>query len=234
MCGRYSLSTPADLVAEIFDLEAAPQLAPRYNIAPTQEAPIVRASADGGRVLRSARWGLVPAWAKEVSIGQRTINARSESVAETRSFRDSFRHRRCLVPADGFYEWQARAGGKQPFHLTLADGSPFAFAGLYDLWRRAEQEWLESFTILTTRPNPLVAPIHDRMPVILPRAAHRLWLDPAVDDPDRLRPLLEPYPAEEMLATAVGRFVNSPHNEGPRCVEQVALAPEPRNLSLWD
>lgn len=233
MCGRYSLSTPADLVAELYELEETPELVPRYNIAPTQHAPIVRPGPGGGRVLVAARWGLVPAWAKEISIGQRTINARSESVGETRSFRDSFRRRRCLVPADGFYEWQRRAGGKQPFHLTLADGTPFAFAGLYDLWRRTEQEWLESFTILTTRPNSLVAPIHDRMPVILPPTAYGLWLDPAVEQSDTLLPLLEPYPARRMLATPVGTFVNSPNNEGPRCVEEVAPA-APRNLTLWD
>ncbi len=234
MCGRYSLSAPSDLVAEVFDLETVTELEPRYNIAPTQEAPIVRAGDDGSRRLEMARWGLVPWWAKEVSIGQRTINARSESVGETRTFRDSYRTRRCLVPADGFYEWQARGGGKQPFHLTLADGTPFAFAGLYDLWRRAEDEWLESFTILTTRPNSLLAPIHDRMPVILPAAAHALWLDPSVEEAESLEALFDPYPAGRMLATPVSTLVNSPHHDDPRCIEEVVLEPTPENLTLWD
>lgn len=234
MCGRYTLSTPADLVAEVFELETELELQPRYNIAPTQEAPIVRIGEGGGRVLEMARWGLVPWWAKETSIGPRLINARSESVGETRAFRDSYRNRRCLVPADGFFEWQQRAGDKQPYHLTLADGTPFALAGLYDLWRRREEEWLESFTILTTHPNSLLAPIHDRMPVILPRAAHALWLDPTTEDAETLEPLLAPYPAEEMLATPVGTFVNSPRNDGPQCVEEVAPEAVPRNLSLFD
>lgn len=234
MCGRYTLSTPADLVAEIFDLDESLELEPRYNIAPTQLAPIVRLGEDGARALRMAQWGLVPWWAKEVSIGQRTINARSESVAETRAFRDSYRSRRCLVPADGFYEWQRRGDGKQPFHLTLADGTPFAFAGLYDLWRRAESEWLESFTILTTKPNSLVEPIHDRMPVILPRDAYAVWVDSTLEDLASLEPLLRPFPAGDMLATPVGTFVNRPQNDNPQCVQGVVLEPEPRNLTLWE
>ena len=234
MCGRYSLSTPADLVAEVFDLEESFELEPRYNIAPTQEAAIVRTDRGGARTAAMARWGLVPWWAKDPSFGHRAINARAETVHESRAFRNPFRERRCLVPADGFYEWQRRGGQKQPFHLTLADGTPFAFAGLYDLWRRAEGEWIESFTILTTVPNSLLEPIHDRMPVILPAESHPLWLDRGVSDVDRLKALLAPYPTERMLATPVGHFVNNPRNEGPRCVEEVDMPPEPRNLSLWD
>lgn len=233
MCGRYSLSTPGELVAEVFEVDESLELKSRYNIAPTQAAPIVRASRQHGRVLSLARWGLIPYWAKEASIGSRTINARCETLAQTASFRDSFRRRRCLVPADGFYEWQKRGGAKQPFHLTLADGTPFAFAGLFDRWRQAESEWIESFTIVTTEPNSLLEPIHDRMPVILPRESYELWLDASVEEPEGLRPLLGPYPAERMLATPVGTFVNSPQNDSARCVEEAELALPPENLSLW-
>lgn len=234
MCGRYSLSTPGELVAEVVGLEESLELEPRYNIAPTQEAPIVQADDEGARTVEMARWGLVPSWARDLSIGARTINARSESVSETRAFRDSFRGRRCLVPADGFYEWQKVPGGKQTFHLTLDDRAPFAFAGLYDLWRQKEGGWLRSFTILTTEPNALVEPIHDRMPVILPREAHDLWLDASVDDFELLRPLLTSFPAGQMMATPVGRYVNRAGNEGSRCIEPVDVQAEPRNLTLWD
>ncbi len=234
MCGRYTLSTPAELVAEVVGLEEVWELEPRYNIAPTQEAPIVRAGNGGARTAELARWGLIPSWATSASIGARTINARSETVGETRAFRDAFRSRRCLVPADGFFEWQKARGGKQTFHLTLEDGTPFAFAGLYESWRQAEESWIRSFTILTTQPNSLVAAIHDRMPVILPRAAQALWLDPTVDDAELLRPLMQAYPAEGMRATPVGSYVNRAGNEGPRCLEPVDVEAQPRNLTLWD
>ena len=234
MCGRYTLSTPAELVAEVVGLEEAWELEPRYNIAPTQQAPIIVVRDSGARGAELARWGLIPSWAKSPGVGARTINARSESVGETRAFRDAFRSRRCLVPADGFFEWQKARGGKQTFHLTLEDGTPFAFAGLYELWRDAEERWIRSFTILTTEPNSLVAPIHDRMPVILPGAAHGLWLDPSVDDPELLRPLMRALPADRMRATPVGSYVNRAGNEGPRCVEPVDLDAEPRNLTLWE
>ncbi len=234
MCGRYSLSTPGELVAEMTGLEDELELEPRFNIAPTDEVPIVDADAAGKRTLHVARWGLVPSWARDLSIGARTINARSETVAETRAFRDAFRARRCLVPADGFYEWQKRVGGKQTFHLTLEDGAPFVFAGLYELWRQAEESWLRSFTILTTEPNSLVSPIHDRMPVILPPEAQALWLDGSIEDAELLRPLMTPLPAEQMKWTAVGSFVNRAGNEGPKCVEPVEIRAELQNLSLWD
>jgi putative SOS response-associated peptidase YedK len=235
VCGRYSLSTPGELVAEVFALDESLELEPRYNIAPTQQAPIIsRSRPDGGRALRLARWGLIPYWAQEASIGNRAINARAETLADLASFKESFRRRRCLVPADGFYEWQKRpSGAKQPYHLTLADGTPFAFAGLFDRWRQAEDEWIESFTIVTTEPNSLLEPIHDRMPAILPREHHARWLDPTVDEPDVLQALLGPYPPEIMLATPVGSLVNSPRNDSARCIEEVEVGPEPENLTLW-
>lgn len=232
MCGRYSLSSPGELLTEVFEVEESLQLEPRYNIAPTQEAPIVRARGDS-RSLELARWGLIPSWANEASIGARTINARSETAAELRSFREPLKRRRCLVPADGFYEWQELGSGKQPFHLTRADRRPMAFAGLYDRWRDRDDSWIDSYAVLTTRPNTLLEPIHDRMPVILARQAWATWLDPSIDDPELLRPLFEPFPAEEMAAVPVDRFVNKVANDSPRCVREVEIVPEAQNLSLF-
>jgi putative SOS response-associated peptidase YedK len=222
MCGRYTLTVPGDALIEAFDLSSLPELRPRYNVAPTQEAPVVRAADDGGRRLDLLKWGLVPYWAEDPSIGNRMINARAETAADKPSFRTSFKKRRCLVAADGFYEWKKAEGGtKQPYFIHLRDGSPFAFAGLWDRWRRDDREIL-SFTILTTAPNELVRPLHDRMPVILPRGDYGLWLDPEVSDRQRLTALLEPYDPGAMEAYPVSRFVNAPANDGPRCIEALA------------
>ena len=217
VCGRYTLSTPGAAVAELFELETAPQLAPRFNIAPTQESAAVRLTGDR-RSIASLRWGLVPYWAAEPGIGNRMINARSESAAEKPAFRSSLRRRRCLVPADGFYEWRRTPAGKQPYLIRLATGGPFAFAGLWDRWVPHEGEPIESFTILTTRPNELTATLHDRMPVILPLRHHHLWLDPQERRPDRLEPVLRPFPASEMTAFPVSTVVNKPANDVPECL----------------
>ncbi len=218
MCGRYTLSTPGDAVAELFRLDSTPDLSPRYNIAPTQEAAVVR-STGGRRALDHLRWGLVPYWAKEPSIGNRMINARSETAAEKPAFRSSLRRRRCLVAADGFFEWRRTAAGKQPYLLRLAGGGPFAFAGLWDRWVPHAGAAIESFTILTTRPNELVGAIHDRMPVILPPRDHELWLDPGEARPQRLAPLLRPFSAAEMTVFPVPSLVNRPANDTPECIE---------------
>lgn len=220
MCGRYTLTVSGDALAESFELPEIPELSPRYNIAPTQEVPAVRVEQEGGpRRLTPLRWGLIPFWADDPSIGNRMINARAETVTEKPSFRTSFKKRRCLVVADGFYEWKkAEGGAKQPYYIRLEDGEPFAFAGLWDRWQR-EGEEIHSFTILTTQPNDLVKPLHNRMPVILPREAYDLWLDPGVSDADRLLPLLAPYDPEAMEAYPVSRYVNSPANDSPRCIE---------------
>ena len=214
MCGRFTLAAPAEQVAAQFQLPATPELSARYNIAPTQQVLGVRA-ADGGREATFFRWGLVPSWAKDLSVGSRMINARAETVAEKPSFRAALRQRRCLIPADGFYEWQAREGGKQPYHITMADGGLFAMAGLYERWKSPEGSWLESCTILTTEANELMRSLHDRMPVILPPEHYDLWLDPGLHDAGPLEALLVPYPAEQMAAAPVSRGVNHVGNDGP-------------------
>jgi putative SOS response-associated peptidase YedK len=217
------VTTPGEILAELFELDEKPHLEPRYNVAPTQEVAIVRRRADGRRELAMVQWGLVPFWAKERSIGNKLINARGESVAEKPSFRDSFKKRRCLIPASGFYEWQKVEGGKQPWCVRLKGDAPFGFAGLWSSWRDPEAGVeLESCTIVTTTPNELVASIHDRMPVIVPRDRYSRWLDPAIQDPARLGELLVPYPAAEMEAFRVSKHVNSPANDDPRCLEPAA------------
>ena len=221
MCGRYTLSSPGDAVAELLELKTAPELAPRYNIAPTQESAVVRLTAEG-RTLEQLRWGLVPYWAAEPGVGNRMINARSESAADKPAFRSSLRRRRCLVPADGFFEWRRTPAGKQPYLIRLAGGGPFAFAGLWDRWIPHHGSPIESFTILTTRPNELTAAVHDRMPVILAPPDHGLWLDPEERRPERLMPLLQPFPADEMTAFPVSSVVNAPANDAPECVAPLA------------
>jgi putative SOS response-associated peptidase YedK len=220
MCGRYTLSSPTDLLADLLELDSVPELAPRYNIAPTQEAAVVRVTGEtGARSLDLLRWGLIPFWAKDPGIGNRMINARAETVAEKPSYRASFKRKRCLVPADGFYEWQATGGRKQPFYFRFEGGGPFALAGLWDRWEKGEGEPVETFTILTTEPNEVVAPVHKRMPVILDREGMAIWLDPAIEDAERLTPLLGPFPTSGMEAYPVSTYVNSPGNDTPRCIE---------------
>lgn len=224
MCGRYTLSTPTDLLSELYELESTVAISPRFNIAPTQEAPVLRRdSASGARMLDLLKWGLVPFWAKDPAIGNRMINARSETVAEKPSFRTSFRKKRCLVLADGFYEWQATtAGPKQPFFFHRSDGRPFAMAGLWDRWDKGADDPLETFTILTTEANEVVAPVHKRMPVILEGSSFEEWLDPELEDKGLLSKLLEPAPTSFLEAVPVSTYVNSPGNEGPRCVEPIS------------
>jgi putative SOS response-associated peptidase YedK len=225
MCGRYVLTTPGDVLAQLFELPQPPELAPRYNIAPTQAVPIVRAGAAGGRELAMAAWGLVPHWAKERSIGSKLINARAETLAEKPAFRDAFKRRRCLLPANGFYEWKPLDKGKQPYLVRLPGASPFALAGLWSSWvdrENPESGPLETCTIVTTTPNDLASTLHDRMPVILPRQAWQRWLDPAAA-PGELTSLLVPF-AGELEAFPVSRRVNSPANEDPRCIEPAAAA----------
>jgi putative SOS response-associated peptidase YedK len=217
MCGRFTLRAPAAAVRDFFPLFDVPEdLEARYNVAPTQAVLTVRAGEGGKQEWVRLRWGLVPAWADDPSIGNRLINARSETAASKASFRSAFRGRRCLVLADGFYEWQKLPGGKQPFYFRLRDGRPFAFAGLWERWEKGAKP-LETCTLLTTDANELVRPVHDRMPVILPPAAFGPWLDAATAPPD-LQALLAPYPAEGMTGHPVSARVNNPRNEGPLCV----------------
>jgi len=219
MCGRFSQTQGVDRVVETFDVvETLFGIEPRYNIAPTQTVGVV-CLRDDDRVLAGMRWGLVPSWAKDVSIGNRMINARSETAAGKPAFRAAFRRRRCLVPADGFYEWQKVEGSrtKQPFHIRMADASLFGLAGLWEHWQSPDGSEVETFTVLTTEPNDLMRPIHDRMPVIIDRADYAEWL--AGDDVSHL---LTPYPADAMEASPVGTYVNKPAHEGPRCLERDA------------
>jgi putative SOS response-associated peptidase YedK len=220
MCGRYSLTSPGGLLAEIFELGEVPVLEPRYNVAPTQAAPVVRAGeAPARRELALLRWGLIPASAEDARIGAPLINARVETAASRPAFQRSFRRRRCLVPADGFYEWRRAGRRSQPFHVRRASGEPFAFAGLWDRSRASDGAEVESFAILTMAAGPAVAPIHDRMPVIVARADHDLWLDPAEHRPAALAALLRRAPGTELTVTALGPWVNDARHDDPRCLE---------------
>lgn len=222
MCGRYTLTAPKDSIADAFDLSSLPELHPRYNIAPTQEVAVVRRGPNGEREMALLHWGLIPFWAKDPSIGNRMINARAETVAEKPSFRNAYKKRRCLVVADGFYEWKKEASGpKQPFYVRLKEGEVFAFAGLWEKWDK-EEEAIESCTLLTTSPNTLMAEFHHRMPVILHPDDYDTWLDPELKGGERLEGLLQPYEPEAMEAYPVSRMVNSPANDAPGCIESVA------------
>ncbi len=217
MCGRYSITTPVEGMRRVFGFPERPNLEPRYNLAPTQSAPIVRLGEDGRRHLASLRWGLIPSWAKEAAIGSKLINARSETLAEKPSFRGPLKSRRCLVPADGFYEWLKTDAGKQPYRIALADGGVFAFAGLWDRWALPGQDAVESFTIITTAANELLSPIHDRMPVMLDPAAYDLWL--TAPPKEALAALDARIRSRAMTAYRVGPRVNSPRNDDPACLE---------------
>lgn len=220
MCGRYAFFSPAEAVKRVFALDAMPELAPRYNIAPTQSVPAARAAEGGSRALAMLYWGLVPRWAKERAIGNRMINARAETLADKPAYRDAFRRRRCLVLADGWYEWQAAPGGKQPWFVRLRDACPIAFAGLWERWKDpAGEETLESCTIVTTDAAESIRRIHDRMPVILPEQAWDRWLDPAFSDTETLSASLRPFDPKALQAWQVSRLVNAPKNQGPKLIE---------------
>jgi len=216
MCGRFTLISDRIVIARTFGLDDVPELAPRYNVAPTQTVLAVRTGPDG---LQCAllRWGLVPSWSADASGAAKLINARSETAANKPAFRSAFKRRRCVVPADGFFEWVQVGRKKQPQYFSLRGGGPFAFAGLWEAWEKEGQR-LETVSILTTDANALVRPAHDRMPVILPHGAEAAWLERGAEE------LLRPYPAEEMAVRAVSDRVNSARNEGPECVEPAGPA----------
>jgi putative SOS response-associated peptidase YedK len=244
MCGRFTLRTPAAELVEIFHVVRSIELEPRYNIAPTQPIAIVRAEPSG-RVMTNVRWGLVPAWSSGPKQGPPMINARAETAARRPAFRDSFRQRRCLVPADGFFEWRKTEGRtKEPCYIRLQSGRPFAFAGLWDAWRPgpsaagagaesarppAEEARLESCTILTTDANALLHDLHDRMPVILRPQDYDRWLDPSLADVAELEALLAPYPSDEMKVEPVSTLVNNARNDSPECIRPVG-----RSRSLFE
>ncbi|MGA7106078.1 MAG: SOS response-associated peptidase [Candidatus Deferrimicrobiaceae bacterium] len=220
MCGRFTLFDSADSVAERFGLPDTPSLSPRYNIAPSQTVVAVRIPPGGGaRELVALRWGLVPSWAKDPAIGNRMINARVETVADKPAFRSAIRRRRCLVPADGFYEWKRVNGRKQPYFIGMRDRKIFGFGGIWESWEGGGGEAVLSCALLTTGPNDLLRPIHDRMPVILSPREYDLWLSPQVQDPEALAPLFRPYPPEEMTVFPVGTAVNNPETDTPALIE---------------
>jgi putative SOS response-associated peptidase YedK len=222
MCGRYSITTPPEALRRLFQFANVPNLAPRWNVAPTQQAPVVRATP-AGRALHLLRWGLIPAWAKDASIGARCINARGDSVAEKPAFRSAFRGRRCLVPADGFFEWRAENGAKQPYRIVLETGEPFAFAGLWEQWK-GPAETIESFTIITTEANDALRPLHERMPVILAPEHYDRWLAGA---PAEAQALLRPFPSGLIAFYRADPQVNNAKNDDPRCIAPFDPAAEP-------
>lgn len=217
MCGRFSLeASAATLLAGLFNVKESVAGRGRYNIAPSQEVFTVVQPADT-REIRRMRWGLIPSWAADPAVGNRLINARAETLASKPAFRVLLRERRCLILADGFYEWQAQGRRKQPWFVHMQDGRPFAFAGLWDRWTGPDERGVESCTIITTTPNALIQRFHHRMPVILAATDYDLWLDVRSRDVDRLLPLLTPYPPEAMTAYPVSPLVNNPANDLPAC-----------------
>ncbi|MGD9763180.1 MAG: SOS response-associated peptidase [Candidatus Binatia bacterium] len=219
MCGRFTLTSPPDRLRARFNLSTAPEpYEPRYNIAPSQ--PVLVIPNRAARLLRPARWGLIPHWATDGRIGQRMINARAETLSERPAFRDALAHRRCLIPADGFYEWRREGRARRtPYYVRARDGEPLAFAGLWDVWRAPTGERVASCAIVTTAANDALAPIHDRWPVLLPVEAYERWLHPGPCAAEGLAPLLRPCDPEWLEAYPVTPLVNSPENEGPQCVE---------------
>lgn len=231
MCGRYNLRTSAADLVELFG--ALPfagfdlgSVKPRYNIAPTQTVVVIRQD-EASRVLLGMRWGLVPFWAKDLSIGNRLINARGETVASKPAFRAAFKRRRCLIPADGFYEWKKLdARHKQPYHIESADGEPLALAGLWECWHDAAGNSNETCTIITTTPNDLMAELHDRMPVILDESAFESWLDTSNQDVDSLQRLIGPCPSERLRFYPVSTAVNSPRHDAADCIDPLDAVAE--------
>ena len=218
MCGRYRLSRRKQILEEYFDAHGDEDWSPRYNIAPTQPVPVIRQHPqEPRRVFSLMRWGLIPNWAKDMSGSARMINARSETATMKAAFRDPMRFRRCLVPADGFYEWRKTGTSKQPYCFEVNDGQLFAFAGLWDGWRDPSGQWIRSCSILTTTPNALTSPVHDRMPVILSREVYDLWLDPGMTNVDALSDLLKPFDARLMRSFAVSSRLNQVANDDEAC-----------------
>jgi len=227
MCGRFTLTAEMNTLQATFPWLNIPEgMAPRYNIAPSQ--PVAVVPNDGKNTLDFYVWGLVPFWAKDPKIGNRMINARAETLAEKPSFKSAFRRRRCLVLANGFYEWQRKpnasgsksTGAKTPMYIKMTSGEPFAFAGLWETWNAPDGSRLISCNIITTEPNELVSQIHNRMPVILPTTAYQTWLDPHERAPSELSSLLKPYPSNQMVSYPVSKQVNNPTNDLPTCIQE--------------
>jgi putative SOS response-associated peptidase YedK len=221
MCGRFALRTPPKSIQEHFHLPETVDLSPRYNIAPSQNIAVIRHLPENNfRQLNMFRWGLIPPWAKDMKIGHKLINARGETLNLKPSFRPAFKMRRCLIVADGFYEWKRSGKNRQPFYVHLKKDSVLGFAGLWESWNGPDGNIIESTTVITTSPNELIREIHDRMPVILHPAQYETWLLDSTPT-QTLQSLLAPYPADEMVAYRVGSAVNSPRNDSPDCLTPV-------------
>lgn len=219
MCGRFTLASSPESIEHEFGVESIPELEPRFNIAPSQDVATVDQDREGARRLVMRRWGLIPYWARDPRIGARQINARAETVDSRPSYRDAFQRRRCLVPADGFYEWgEVSRGPRQPYYLSRPDAACFGIAGLWERWRAAEGEWIESCTLLTVAANAAVRPVHDRMPAIVAPADYALWLDRDVRDPESLRRLLRPPADDALVLRPVSRRVNRPEFDDAECI----------------
>jgi putative SOS response-associated peptidase YedK len=226
MCGRFTLFEPDKILSREFGVSNFTPPSPRYNIAPSQPVAAVRVAPAGtGRELALLRWGLIPSWSKDPSIGNRLINARAETAREKPSFRNAFRRHRCLIPTNGFFEWQRQERGKQPYFVRMRDERLFAFAGLWDRWESPDKVAIETCTILTTAANAALAPIHDRMPVILPPEAYTRWLDTALLNTDSLAHLLVPFQSEGMVALPVSPRVNSPNIDDEMCIAPLQETP---------
>jgi putative SOS response-associated peptidase YedK len=222
MCGRYVLLVTGKMLAANYGLARRPDITQRYNIAPGQEVPAVRKGQDNEtRELVYLKWGLIPFWAKEPKTGYKTINARAETVAKSPAFRAAFKHRRALIPADGFYEWKKINKTKQPYLIQRPDRENFAFAGLWEHWENEEGHMIESCAIITTESNDQIKQLHDRMPVILEPQDHELWLDPNTK-PDKAQKILRPY-EKELVMRPVSRKVNNPSNDDPSCIEEIEM-----------
>jgi putative SOS response-associated peptidase YedK len=237
MCGRYRLTAKERWLSEYFNIPAEDiDWAARWNVAPTDEVATIRQDrAEPKRTFTKMRWGLIPYWAKDISFGVKAINAVCETAAEKPAFRESMKKRRCLIPADGFYEWkQIGPKKKQAYNIGMADDGLFAFAGLWDRWKNAEGKVIESCTILTTEANVLLKDIHNRMPVILDKSDYDLWLDPGLTDPAQVADLLKPFDARRMRVYPVSSTVNTVKNDGPECAEEASAAPDgPAQSSLF-
>lgn len=224
MCGRFRLSRSKEIIAQHFDIADEVEWSPRYNIAPAQRVAVVRQNPERPvRQFSTMRWGLIPFWSKDASVGYKMINARAETVAEKPAFREPFRNRRCLIPVDGFYEWKEEGKSKQPYHFGMADNSLFAFAGLWDRWKNPQGDVIETCSIITTTPNALLADVHDRMPAILPLSNYDLWLDPGFKNTGDLKELLRPFDAGRMRRYPVSTRVNLVKNDDPDCAVEVKL-----------
>lgn len=223
MCGRFTLRTPKERIKREFELQEEPLVEARYNIAPSQNILAVRQNVDV-REAAELKWGLMPSWAKDASMGARLINARSETVLEKPSFREAFKKRRCIIPADGFYEWARASGGrKQPYYFRFKDERLFGFAGLWDRWSGQDGEVIESCTILTTEANEVVTPVHDRMPVILHPDTYELWLNADSRNAGSLKELLQPFPESEMICYPVSAQINNPQAQGGNLVARLKM-----------